>query len=45
MIERAAGRLFIEVGMPEIAADEPLPLAVLEGYRAAGRAWVVAVGD
>ncbi len=31
--------------MPEIAADEPLPLAVLEGYRAAGRAWVVTVGD
>jgi len=31
--------------MPEIAADEPLPLAVLDGYRAAGRAWVVTVGD
>ena len=31
--------------MPEIGADEPLPLAVLEGYRAAGRAWVATVRD
>ncbi|WP_229074889.1 GNAT family N-acetyltransferase [Actinoplanes sp. DH11] len=34
-IERAAG-------MPEIADDEPLPVAVLEQYRRAGRAWVAA---
>lgn len=39
-IERAAGECFREVGMPEIADDEPLPLAVLAGYRQAGRAWV-----
>jgi hypothetical protein len=32
-IEREAGRLFVDVGMPEIAADEPPPLAVL-GRRA-----------
>jgi GNAT superfamily N-acetyltransferase len=40
-IEWAAGRVFVDVGMPEIAADEPPSLAVLEGYRAAGRAWVL----
>lgn len=31
--------------MPDIAADEPLPLAVLEAYRVGGRAWVVTVDD
>jgi len=40
-IEREAGRLFVDVGMPEIAADEPPPLAVLERCRAEGWAWVV----
>lgn len=40
-IERAAGRLFADVGMPEIAADEPASLTVLERYRTAGWAWVV----
>jgi ribosomal protein S18 acetylase RimI-like enzyme len=39
-IERAAGRLFFDIGMPEIAEDEPLPLAVLARYHHAGRAWV-----
>jgi GNAT superfamily N-acetyltransferase len=39
-IERAAGRLFAEIGMTEIAEDEPLPLDALDDYRAAGRAWV-----
>jgi len=39
-IERAAGRLFFDVGMPEIAEDEPLPLAVLARHHHAGRAWV-----
>jgi GNAT superfamily N-acetyltransferase len=43
-IERAAGQAFVAVGMPEIAADDPLPVAVLEGYRAAGRAWVITCG-
>ena len=42
-VERAAGRVFLEVGMPDIAADEPPSLAVLERYRLAGWAWVVAV--
>ncbi|MFV2017030.1 GNAT family N-acetyltransferase [Micromonospora sp. LOL_023] len=39
-IERAAGLAFHSVGMPEIAADEPLPLDVLADYQAVGRAWV-----
>jgi ribosomal protein S18 acetylase RimI-like enzyme len=44
-IERSAGRAFLDVGMPEIAADEPLPVAVLERYRASGSAWVATVGE
>ncbi|MCI3907464.1 GNAT family N-acetyltransferase [Streptomyces spectabilis] len=43
-IERAAGRCFRDVGMPEIADDEPPTLAELAHYRRAGRAWV-AVDD
>ncbi|MBZ4319892.1 GNAT family N-acetyltransferase [Streptomyces huiliensis] len=39
-VERAAGERFREVGMAEIAADEPLPLDELEIYRRNGRAWV-----
>ncbi|MFJ5211999.1 GNAT family N-acetyltransferase [Streptomyces nigra] len=39
-IERAAGGLFREVGMVEVAEDEPLSVEVLEGYRRAGWAWV-----
>jgi len=39
-IERAAGECFRDVGMPQIADDEPLPLDVLAGYYQAGRAWV-----
>ncbi|MEU8268387.1 GNAT family N-acetyltransferase [Sphaerisporangium sp. NPDC049002] len=41
-IERAAGLAFDDIGMPAIAADEPLPLDVLAGYQRAGRAWVKA---
>jgi GNAT superfamily N-acetyltransferase len=41
-IERAAGGWFREVGMPEIAEDEPLPLEELTRYRQGGRAWVAA---
>ncbi|WP_326554856.1 GNAT family N-acetyltransferase [Micromonospora sp. NBC_01813] len=41
-VERAAGLAFDNVGMPEIANDEPLPLDVLADYQAAGRAWVAA---
>ncbi|MET8306384.1 GNAT family N-acetyltransferase [Micromonospora sp. NPDC005173] len=39
-IERAAGQCFRDVGMPEIADDEPLPVGVLSGYQRAGRGWV-----
>lgn len=39
-IERAAGQCFRDVGMPEIADDEPFPVEVLAGYQRAGRAWV-----
>jgi GNAT superfamily N-acetyltransferase len=41
-IERAAGQCFREIGMPEIAEDEPLPLGELARYHQAGLAWVVA---
>lgn len=40
-IEFAAGAAFVHIGMPEIAADDPLPADELERYRAAGRSWVV----
>ena len=39
-IERAAGAAFGQVGLPEVAADEPPPLVHLEAFRVAGRAWV-----
>jgi GNAT superfamily N-acetyltransferase len=39
-IEREAGRAFLDVGMPEIARDDPGSVEELEAYRAAGRAWV-----
>ncbi|MGX1501748.1 UNVERIFIED_CONTAM: GNAT superfamily N-acetyltransferase [Streptomyces graminofaciens] len=42
-IERAAGRCFRDIGMPEIADDPPLPVPELARYQHAGRAWV-AVG-
>ncbi|WP_420081834.1 GNAT family N-acetyltransferase [Streptomyces sp. JL4002] len=38
-IERAAGLCFREVGMPEIADDEPPTTAELAAHRAAGLAW------
>ncbi|WP_026208882.1 GNAT family N-acetyltransferase [Catelliglobosispora koreensis] len=41
-IEREAGHCFSGIGMPEIAADDPLPVAVLDSYRLAGMAWVAA---
>jgi GNAT superfamily N-acetyltransferase len=44
-IERAAGGWFHEVGMPEIAEDEPLPIEELARYRRDGRAWVAADDD
>ncbi len=39
-IERAAGAAYADVGLPEVAADEPPPLVHLEAFRVAGRAWV-----
>lgn len=41
-IERAAGQCFRDIGMPEIAEDEPLPLDELARYYHAGLAWVAA---
>ena len=41
-IERAAGSWFREIGMPEIADDEPLPLDELARYQQGNRAWVAA---
>ncbi|MEU3888208.1 GNAT family N-acetyltransferase [Streptomyces sp. NPDC029041] len=41
-IERAAGAPFRDLGMPEIADDEPPAADVLERYRRAGRCWVAA---
>lgn len=38
-IERAAGACFRDVGMPEIADDEPLGLDVLARYQRAGQVW------
>ena len=43
-IELAAGRRFAEVGMEEVADDEPLSLEALRHYQSDGRAWV-AVDD
>jgi len=39
-IERAAGRSFRDIGMPEIADDEPLSSEMLSVYQRAGQAWV-----
>ncbi|SMQ19849.1 N-acetylglutamate synthase, GNAT family [Streptomyces sp. Ag82_O1-12] len=39
-LEGAAGAPFRDLGMPEIADDEPPALDVLERYRRAGRCWV-----
>lgn len=41
-IERAAGQSFRNIGMPEIAEDEPLPHGELARYHHAGLAWVAA---
>jgi len=45
-VERAAGALFVDVGMPEIAADDPGDDAWFRRFMAAGHAWVAqAAGD
>ncbi|WP_027344219.1 GNAT family N-acetyltransferase [Hamadaea tsunoensis] len=38
-IEVEAGRLFVDIGMPEIAGYEALPLEVLARHQAEGYAW------
>ena len=43
-IERSAGQSFRDIGMPEIADDDPFPLGELAAYQRAGLAWV-AVDD
>lgn len=42
-IEVAAGAAFREVGLPDVADDEPPSLDVLDGYRRGGRCWVAVV--
>jgi GNAT superfamily N-acetyltransferase len=44
-IERAAGELFREIGMPEIAEDEPPGAKELGRYVDAGMAWVAEDAD
>ncbi len=39
-IETAAGRIFADIGMHEIAEDEPPPLETLSRYQVDGHAWV-----
>jgi hypothetical protein len=39
-IERDAGRAFADIGMDEIARDDPGTVGELEAFRAGGRAWV-----
>ena len=41
-IERAAGRMFRDIGMPEIAQYDPWPLPVMAARHDAGRLWVAA---
>jgi GNAT superfamily N-acetyltransferase len=44
-IERDAGALFITIGMPEIAYDDPGTVPELEPFRAGGHAWVAVDPD
>jgi ribosomal protein S18 acetylase RimI-like enzyme len=41
-IERAAGLMFCDLGMPEIAQYDPWPLPVMAARQDAGRLWVAA---
>ncbi|MDQ3145502.1 MAG: GNAT family N-acetyltransferase [Actinomycetota bacterium] len=41
-IERAAGAAFADVGMPEVAEEEPWAEEQLVAYATAGRSWVIA---
>ena len=44
-IERRAGRAFADVGLPEVAADDPGSVAWLARFADAGRAWVAVDAD
>jgi GNAT superfamily N-acetyltransferase len=44
-IEIAAGQVFVEVGLPEIAAHEPYDVTTMAKYVDAGHAWVIADDD
>lgn len=44
-IERAAGKWFHDVGMPEIAEDEPFGAEELARYQQSGTAWVAVTED
>ncbi|GAB3985498.1 GNAT family N-acetyltransferase [Plantactinospora veratri] len=44
-IERAAGRSFRDVGMPEVADDEPPSVEELARHQRAGLAWVAVDAD
>ena len=43
-VERDAGRLFLDVGMPEIAYDEPPDEGTIAAFATAGRAWAYDAG-
>ncbi|HEY3685004.1 MAG TPA: GNAT family N-acetyltransferase [Streptosporangiaceae bacterium] len=44
-IELASGRVFADIGMAEIADEDPPTLDTLAAYQAGGRAWVTAGDD
>ncbi len=44
-VQRDAGQRFRKVGLDKVADDEPLPVAVLRRFAAAGRAWVAVDAD
>ena len=44
-IDSAAGQLFVAIGMHDIAAQNPPPVAELLAYQATARAWVAAGAD
>ena len=44
-IERAAGLMFCDIGMPEVAQYGPWPLPLMTARQGAGQLWVVAGDD
>jgi GNAT superfamily N-acetyltransferase len=44
-IERAAGALFVDIGMPDIAADEQFTVEELTAYLGEGHIWVLVDDD